>query len=150
VERTEDIVDKGGSVGIFIRYKRTMAELRKRLKCECFIDGTNVATRDKSISDFQADTARIILVNSEAGKESISLHDLRGYHARTGLVTPNVGARTFRQIAGRFNREGGLTPCFYRVVLAAGTKEEKTFNQLQATLNNLDTLNDGDFLPFTI
>lgn len=150
VELAEDIVAKGGSVGIFIKYKRTMAELRKRLKCDCYIDGSNTATRDKNIDAFNADDERIILVNSGAGKESISLHDLHGKHARTGLLVPNVGARTFRQIVGRFHREGGLTPCFYRVVLAARTDEEKTYNKLQSTLKNIDTLNDGDFLPFNL
>jgi hypothetical protein len=35
----------------------------------------------------------------------------------------------------------------YRVLFAAGTRDERGHRLLSPKLNNLDTLNDGDLLP---
>jgi hypothetical protein len=151
VELAQDKVAKGHSVGIFIKYQRTMDELSKRLKTKCIIDGKHTGKRrEKNIAAFQADEERVILVNAEAGGVAVNLQDLHGNHPRSGLTVPNVGARTFKQLIGRFHRDGALTPCFYTVVLIARTDEVKTFSSLQTGLQHIDTLNDGHFLPFGV
>lgn len=147
VELTNDYLSKGCSVGIFINFAQTMQELRRRLDCSCFIDGSAAGQkgREGSILNFNSDSARLILVNNEAGSVSWSGHDLHGNFPRVGLVMPPLSARSFKQLCGRFHREGGLTPCFYKVLLAANTMETKIFKKLNGKLDNLDALNDGDF-----
>lgn len=147
VERTNDWIAKGYSVGIFLNFKQEMEELRHRLNCNCFIDGSPEGQkwRQRSMEDYRADRQRIILVNSEAGGISVNLQDIRGEFPRVGEVLPCQSARTFKQLIGRFHREGAKTPCFYEVLLAAGTEEVKIYRKLNSKLDNLDSLNDGDF-----
>lgn len=149
VELTQDKIAKGHSVGIFVKYQRTIDELSKRLKTKCIIDGKHTgARRDKNIAAFVADDERVVIVQADAGGVACNLQDLHGNHPRSGLLGPNVGARTAKQVFGRFHRDGAKTPCFYTVVLTARTCEQKTFTQLQTGLQHIDTLNDGHFLPF--
>jgi Mimiviridae putative ATP-dependent RNA helicase len=149
VELARDYLDKGHSIGIFVNYSQTLDALRERLKCDCYIDGRpeGVKIRQRCIDSFQANEDRLILVLSAAGKESLSLHDITGDAPRVGLVFPGFSAVTFRQLLGRFHREGGLSPCFYRILLAAGTVEEQIRKSLGAKLDNLDMLLDSDMLP---
>ncbi len=148
IERAQDLVAKGHSVGIFVNFKQEMDELRRRLGVSTFIDGSPEGTRNrqKAMEDFRADKERIILVNSEAGGIAVNLQDLRGEFSRYGLVLPCQSARTFKQLIGRFHREGAKTPCFYELLLAAGTKEVEIYKKLTTKLANLDALNDGDFV----
>jgi hypothetical protein len=148
VERVQDWVDKGYSVGVFLNFKQEMDELRRRLKVSCFIDGSpeGQKLRQKAMEDFRADKERIILVNSEAGGIAVNLQDIRGEFPRVGEVLPCQSARTFKQLIGRFHREGAKSPCFYELLLAAGTKEIEIHKKLTSKLANLDALNDGDFL----
>ncbi len=148
VERVNDLLAQGFSVGVFLNYKQEMEELRRRLKCDCFIDGSPEGQkhRQRNIERHQADLERLILVNSEAGGISVSLQDLRGEFPRYGVVMPCFSARTFQQLVGRFHREGALTPCFYEIMLAARTKEIEIDNKLNSKLDNLDALNDSDFV----
>ena len=152
VELARDYLDKGYSVGIFVNFSQTMHELRHRLKCDCFIDGSRagVCNRQRSIDGFNANDDRLILVNSEAGGVSVSLPDLTGNHPRVGLVFPGFNAVTFRQVLGRFHRENSKSKCHYRVIFAANTVEETVHRNLRAKLDNLDelnNLNDDDMKP---
>jgi hypothetical protein len=47
---------------------------------------------------------------------------------------------------GRIWRQGGLTKCYQRFLFAAGTVEERACRKVQARLNNLSMLNDGDLV----
>jgi superfamily II DNA or RNA helicase len=149
VELARDAIDKGYSVGIFVNFAATLAELRSRLKCDCFIDGSRagVRHRQKHIDDFNANTERCILINSEAGGAAVSLPDTSGDHPRLGLVFPGFSATTFRQITGRFRRENSRSRSHYRVIFAAGTVEVKSHRSLRAKLDNLDQLNNDDMVP---
>lgn len=147
VELTQDYVAKGYSVGLFVNFSQTIEELKKRLKCNCVIDGSHSGTkwRDHHIMDFQNSIERVMILNSEAGGVSVSLHDLTGGHPRVGLVMPPLSARTFKQLCGRFHREGAKSPCHYKVLLAAGTCEPTKYKKLKNKVDNIDALNDSDF-----
>jgi superfamily II DNA or RNA helicase len=149
VELARDYVDKGYSVGCFVNFSQTIAELQARLKTDCIIDGSpaGVRHRQRNVDSFNANTARIILINSEAGGSAVSLPDATGDHPRVGLVFPGVRAETFRQLVGRFHRIDARSNCFYKVILAANTLEEGSHRKLCAKLDNLDQLNDDDFVP---
>jgi len=150
VELARDFVDKGYSVALFVNFKSALEELRRRLGCDCFIDGTQTGAPEKrqiQIDRFQSDASRYVVVNSKAGGVACNLHDIRGEFPRVGLVFPSVSATDTVQVFGRLHRDGGKSRCFYRVLLAAGTVETGIFQALQGKLNNLESLTDADLLP---
>lgn len=149
VELAEDSLEKGYSVALFVNFKQTMNELRARLKCGCFIDGSpeGVRFRQHSIDSFQANLSRVIIVNNEAGGVAVSLQDLDGNFPRIGYVFPSFSATAMRQVCGRLRREGGKSKALYRFLFAAGTVETKMQRALSSKSNNMDALNDADLCP---
>jgi superfamily II DNA or RNA helicase len=149
VELAQDYLAKGYSVGLFVNYRRTMDELRARLKCNYVIDGSDdgVRYRGAAIEAFQTHQSRLILINAQAGGAALSLPDLDGNHPRAGLVFPGYSAEKLRQVFGRFPRENGKSKSLYRVLLAAKTGDVKIHKALRGKLNNLDALNDADLMP---
>lgn len=147
VELTQDALEKGLSVGIFVNFSQTIDELSRRLGCADIIDGRNLSDRQGVIDRFELDEARLVLVNSEAGGICVNLQDVRGFFPRVGFIFPGFKAATFLQVCGRFHRVGGLTKCFYRVLLAANTVERDIYRNLRGKLDNLSALNDADLRP---
>lgn len=149
VELANDYLEKGCSVGIFINFRQTMDELRRRLKTDCIIDGSpeGIRGRQSNIDSFNENHDRLILINTEAGGAALSLPDLDGNHPRVGLVFPGFSAMMFKQLLGRFPRESSKSASFYRVLFAAGTIETKMHRALSCKLDNLDALLDGDLMP---
>jgi len=150
--------EAGRTVGLFVNYTATLDALQKRLKWKCRIDGSQRGAkgqrdRQAMIDAIQADEERGILLNNQAGGVSISLHDVTGRFPRGGAVSLPSSASMFRQLCGRFRRQGGKSKSIYRVILAAGTVEVKAHRQLSQKLNQIDALNDGDLwaanLPLT-
>lgn len=138
-------VESGNSVAIFVSFKATVDELCKRLGTSCrIVGGQSAAERDVAIDGFQADKERIIVANTDAGGVSVSLHDTHGRFPRLGLVSPTFSSTKLRQVFGRLRRAGGRSKALYRLVLAAGTCEEKIHRAVSKKLDNLDSLNDGD------
>ncbi len=149
VELCNDYVAKGYSVAIFCNFRETILALSERLQTKAIIDGSpdGVRNRQSYIDEFQANRIRKIICNSEAGGVVVSLQDLQGTFPRVGLVFPSFSAVTMRQVFGRLHRDGGLTPCHYRVLFAARTCEVSIARALRAKSNNLDCLNDADMQP---
>lgn len=140
-------VEGGNSVAIFVSFKATVDELCKRLGTSCRIVGGQSATeRDAAIDGFQADKERIIVANTDAGGVSVSLHDVNGKFPRLGLVSPTFSSTKLRQVFGRLRRAGGCSKALYRLVLAAGTCEEKIHRAVSVKLDRLDALNDCDLM----
>lgn len=143
VELARDYVARGHQVGVFVNFTDTLAELSERLQTRCWIrGGQSRAERDRIVKTFQTGKEPVILINNEAGGAAL---DLPGDN-RVGLVFPPEKAVTFKQLVGRFHRDGGGN-CFYRVLFAANTVEVRQHRNLQKKLNNLDALNDGDLNP---
>jgi hypothetical protein len=149
VQLTEDANDQGYSVVNFVTFTQTLDELCKRLKTDCRIDGSQVGPagqkrRQHCIDSFQAGRDRRLVANSAAGGICISLHDSVGDAPRIGYVSPCSSAVNIRQVFGRLPRIGAKSKSLYRVVLAAGTREENVHRRLVTRLNQQDALNDGD------
>lgn len=143
IELARDYVARGHQVGIFVNFTSALTELSERLQTRCWIrGGQSRAERDGVVKNFQTQREPIILINNEAGGAAL---DLPGDN-RVGLVFPPEKAVTFKQLVGRFHRDGGGN-CFYRVIFAAKTVETRMHRNLQKKLNNLDALNDGDLNP---
>jgi len=142
-------LENGRTIGVFVNFSQTIEALCKRLKTDCRIDGTQIgaaghARRQAIIDRVQADEERVIILNNQAGGVSISLQDLTGRFPRLGAVSLPNSASMFRQLCGRFPRAGGKSPSLYRIILAAGTVEEKLHKRLAEKLDQMDVLNDGD------
>ena len=113
------------------------------------VGGQSDKARQADIADFQADRKRIMIANLAAGNAGVSLHDLNGKHPRHSILSPSFSAINMLQALGRIHRAEGKTPCIQKVVFAANTIEEDACRRVQAKLNNLEALNDGD-LTFNI
>ena len=145
VEMAEDALEDGMSVVVFVNFSETVRALSKRLKTNCVVWGENKGNeREKHISDFQADTKRVIIVNIKAGGAGLSLHDLNGNYPRISLISPTPSAVDLRQALGRVWRDGGKTKSLQKIIFAAKTVEEEVCEKVKLKLNSLDTINDGD------
>lgn len=150
VELAQDYLEKGYAVAVFVNFSDTMKEMRQRLRCDCYIDGTQTGkpeVRRKHMRAFQDNEERAIIVNCDAGGECCNLQDIHGDFPCVGLMMPPKSARTFRQVAGRLHRHGGKSLALYRVIFAAGTNEVESHHKLSQALNNIDSLMDGDLVP---
>lgn len=148
IELATDYLAKGYSVGLFVNFTQTLDELTKRLHIKAHIRGGQTKReRDNSVGMFQADEARIIGVQNAAGGLAWSGQDLRGEFPRVGLVFPGFSATQLRQIFGRFQRDGGQSTSFYRLLWAARTIEVGMHRAVSGKLDNLDALNDRDLMP---
>jgi superfamily II DNA or RNA helicase len=148
-ELANDYLEKGYSVCIFVNYRDTITELERLLKTDCIIDGSEAGVRNRlaNIRNFQSNASRLILVNSAAGGVALELHDTDGNFPRVGLVFPDYSANKMKQLFGRLQRDGGKSKCHYRVILAAGTIETSIHKQMHGRWDNIEALNDADFLP---
>jgi superfamily II DNA or RNA helicase len=106
--------------------------------------GQTSEERQAAIEAFQSDRARVIIANIQAGGVGVSLHDLNGKHARISLISPTWSAIDLRQTLGRVHRAGGKTKSLQRIIYAEGTVEERVAASVQAKLDRLDQLNDGE------
>ena len=151
VEMIEDLYEEGISPVVFVNFQDTMDALVKRLskyenEIGLIVGGQNAKQRQLHIDEFQANKRRIMLVNLAAGNAGISLHDLTGKFPRHSIISPSYSAINLVQALGRIHRAEGKTPCIQKIVFAAGTIEEKCCQRVQAKLDNLDLLNDGDLI----
>jgi hypothetical protein len=154
LEMTEDLYDEGKSVVLFVNFTDTIELLTRKLRerekfrhtVGLIYGGATDKQRLNDIDDFNADRKRIIVSNIAAGGQSISLHDLNGNYPRASVINPNFSALQVLQALGRIWRQGGLTKCYQRFLFAANTIEERACYKVQARLNNLSILNDGDLV----
>lgn len=151
VELVNEAVEKGAVCPVFVNYSGTIDALLDKFPGAPVIDGRNSrpAYRQSCMEAFQRDEVPVLLLQAQAGSESISLHDLNGRHPRVGFSLPPLSARLFKQETGRIDRAGTLTEWMFRVLVAAGTQQEKVKKKLDLKVSNLDTLVDGDLNPFT-
>lgn len=152
VEMIEDLYDEGISPVIFVNYTETVEAIKKKLEQKnkfkdqiaFIVGGQSNTNRERDIEMFQNNTKRIMIANLSAGNAGISLHDLVGNNPRHSIISPSFSAIQLIQALGRIHRAEGKSPCIQKVVFAAGTIEEDACYRVQAKINNLDALNDGD------
>lgn len=145
MDMTEDLLDEGKSVVIFVSFRETMDSLCEKFpEASIIIGGQKEADRDNEIEKFQQDLNRVALVMIQAGGVGVSLHDTHGKHPRVSLITPNFSAEKMKQALGRIHRAGAKSKSIQRILYAAGTVEESACKAVRKKLDNLDMLNDGD------
>jgi superfamily II DNA or RNA helicase len=146
-ELAKDALEENLSVVIFVNFTETLIALEKNLKNSVTIHGQQSGEeRQASVDAFQADKARVIICNVQAGGVGLSLHDLNGKHPRIAFLCPTYGAINLKQALGRVHRAGGLSKSLQRLVYAKGTIEEEICVSVSRKLDNISALNDGDLM----
>jgi hypothetical protein len=160
VDAVEEHVRDGKSVALFLNFDDSIEACIKRLekkygtkksineygkiKIGAIRGGQSAKQREEIRKGFQDDEYRIVVCNIAAGGTGIGLHDLKGDHGRVSLISPNFSAVQLLQALGRVWRAGSKTPSQQYIIYAAGTIEDQACERVQARLNNLAVLNDGD------
>ena len=152
VEMMEDLFDEGISPVIFVNYTETVLAIKNKLlknsklatHMNFIVGGQSEKVRNADIDAFQNNTRRIMIANLAAGNAGVNLHDLIGGAARHSIVSPSFSAIHLVQALGRIHRAEGKTACIQKVLFAADTIEEQACRRVQAKINNIDQLNDGD------
>lgn len=146
--------EKGNKVAIFVNFDASIDILADYLKCRYLIRGDGstrrpkpklgpVLLREQAIIEFQSNRADFIIVNIRAGGVGLNLHDPEGKVPREALISPPYSAVDLKQVIGRVHRTGGAHS-IQRILFAARTIEEKVMARVQARLDNIDALTDGD------
>jgi superfamily II DNA or RNA helicase len=151
MELTNEALESGYSVVIFVNYIGTLEYLCYHMKCDCIIKGgQELEDRDNMIKDFQANKKKLIIVMQQAGGVGISLHDIHGAHPRMSIISPSWSGQEMRQTLGRIHRAGSKTPAIQKIVYVAQTYEEQLCNIIKTKLRNIDALNDGDLSEYKL
>jgi superfamily II DNA or RNA helicase len=145
VELTNDFIQNGFSVVIFVNFTETLKKIGTLLHTDNFIFGEqSYDDREDIIQRFQENKIRVIICNIKAGGVGVSLHDLQGGHPRISLISPTWSSIDLVQALGRIHRAGSKTKSLQRIIYAANTVEEKIADKLKVKLANINSLNNGD------
>lgn len=157
VEMIEDAQKDGMSALCFVNFKETLFALSKRLARKKLKEqfhpqlywGGNKRDREIALRNFQENKENLLLLNIAAGAESIDCHDLSpgGKHPRFSIISPSWSALKMHQATGRPHRAGGTSNSIQRIVYCAGYPEANVCQKVREKLRNMQTLNDGDFIP---
>ena len=144
----------GYSVALFVNFRGTQDALVEM----CYKIDPNIAVinGDQSVDDrrlqieaFQENKVPLICATIGSGGVGIDLHDVKGGHPRTAIISPSFSAIELRQALGRIHRAGSHSKAVQRIVFAADTVEERVCLRLKQKLSALDTINDSDLSPFS-
>lgn len=107
--------------------------------------GQREKERQEGIDAFQANRRFVMVGMVQACGVALSLHDVRHERRRVSLISPGYSVSDVRQALGRIRRVGGTT-AVQKIVLAAGSVEERVKQAYDRKGGNLDALVDGDLM----
>ena len=143
-----DLVEDGSSVFLMLNYtsSRERAEeyLRKKgVEYANIYGGQRESERQRGIDRFQANEVHVMVGMAAACSVALSLHDERHERPRVSLISPGYSASEFSQGLGRIRRVGGTT-AVQKIVIAAGSVEERVGRAIERKMANLAALTDLD------
>ncbi len=143
-----DEVEDGNSVFICLNF--TDARLRVQDALEkagvpfaSIYGGQGERERQAGIAAFQSNETHVMVGMSSACGVALSLHDERHERPRVSLISPSYSASELLQALGRIRRVGG-THATQRIVLAAGSVEERVAKAVGGKIDNIGALTDAD------
>lgn len=142
----KDAVENNLSVAIFCNYTDTIEKISEILKCPKYYGEQSSEENEAAKKSFQGDEARVLILNTQSGGVSLSLHDVNGKHPRLSLISPTFSAYDLKQVLGRVRRTGGKSKSLQRIIYATGTIEEEVCRRVRDKIRNIDALNDGDLM----
>lgn len=144
----KDEVEDGNSVFIAISF--TDARLRIQMELErmgipfaAIYGGQSERERQAGIAAFQNNETHVMVGMSSACGVALSLHDERHERPRVSLISPSYSASELIQALGRIRRVGG-THATQKIVLAAGSVEERVAKAVGGKVDNIGALTDAD------
>ncbi len=144
-ELAKDLLASGHTVFLFENFSESIDQLRLMFpEAGVIVGDTPQEERQRIMDAVQADELRIVLLNQQAGGESISLHNITGKHRRASIVSHQHSAKTLRQVIFRAARSGATESALVLMPLVAGTVEEDIKKNVERKSLCLDTLQDGD------
>lgn len=144
IELTNNYIENGYNVAIFVNFDESLNELCLQLNTNCVIRGGQTPEeKDKNILDFQNNTTNVIICNIKSGSECISLHDING-RPRVSIISPSFSSAELKQALGRIYRVGSLSPALQRIIYCANTCEEIICNKLNDKLKFAGLIYDQD------
>lgn len=142
-----ELLESGRSVVVFFNYTASIAAFKSMLPKDTWyreiVGGMGAKNRDAAIEAFQSNKVRLIIVQIAAGSASIDLHDVHGGHPRASIINPSYSPRELQQALGRIDRDGE-TDCVQYIVFSSDDVDKRAAKLVQAKLNNIALLNDGD------
>lgn len=143
------LVGDGYSVFVMVNFtdarKRIEEYLGKKgVQHASIYGGQKESDRQAGIDAFQSNRLHVIIGMAAACSVALSLHDERHERARVSLISPGYSASEFSQGLGRIRRVGGTT-AVQKIIIAAGSVEEKVGRAIERKMNNLSALTDRDF-----
>ncbi len=153
-ELTENLVEEGKTVLIFVNYTDTIDALYSRLAKSIGEDligqihgNRTFNQRHQDLADLQSDKKRVMLNNVTAGSECVDMHDINGKYPRANLINPSYRSISVLQSIGRPDRAGAKSDILTNLVLAENTIEVSVGYKFNQKKGHLDILNDGDLIP---
>lgn len=145
MDLTDDALENGNSVAIFVNFKDSMNYLCHHFKEDCSLIHGEQTLEDRTfnIENFQTNKTKIIICIIQAGGVGISLHDLNG-RPRMSIISPSWSGTDVVQALGRIHRAGSKSPAIQRIVYIAKSYEEEICKTLEQKLSVLSGINDGD------
>lgn len=144
----KDEVEDGNSVFIAISF--TDARLRIQMELEkagvpfgAIYGGQKESERNGMIDAFQQNRTHVIIGMMQACGVALSLHDTKHERPRVSLISPSYSASELLQALGRIRRVGG-THATQRIVLVAGSVEERVAKAVSGKIDNIGALTDAD------
>ena len=149
VELTNDLINTGMSVVIFVNFTATLKKLADELKTNCIIYGQQTMDeRHNNIEQFMENKKKVIICNIAAGGQAISLHDTNGDHPRVSLISPSFNSTDLIQALGRIHRAGQKSPSIQKIILCSNTIEDKIAENIKKKINCISIMNNNDLYPF--
>jgi superfamily II DNA or RNA helicase len=140
-------LDEGKSVAVFLNYNQSVRYLSDLLEADGITAGKiwgeepRVAKRQKVIDSFQCDETQVIICNIAAGGTGVNLHHTEtAVRPRESLISPCFNAKIMEQVFGRIDRAGSKSTPINRVMVAAGSIEEKVLESVQIKIDNMTRL----------
>lgn len=147
LEMAEDYQEEGNGVAIFVCFRETLDQIKKHLgkACAVIYGGQSDEEREDERVRFENNEVPYICAMVQAGGISCDMHDLKG-KPRVSLVSPCDNATQVKQVLGRIHRAGALSPARQIILFAAGTVEEKVYDNVAMKIHAIDIVNDGDLI----
>ena len=139
------------SVVVFLNFRESVRQLHLRMvdlgiPVSDIVGDQPEEWRENHRVCFQNNQTKVCLCTFGAGGLGLDLHDLNG-RPRISILNPTWSAVQMVQALGRIHRAGSLSPAVQKLIYAAGTVEEDVAKRVEASLNNLSLLQDGELSP---
>lgn len=152
LERAEGIISDGGQVVTFLNFHASIdayhAAANTHIGAVQKLDGReDPKSRLAAQAGFQQGSCRHLVVQIQAGGQSIDLHDTHGDRPRTALICPQFSGTVEEQAIGRISRVGAKSPALALRVYAKGSKEEDAIHIAKHKRENLNILHGTVMTP---